>query len=83
MTQPRRPVPEMPVEELQVLAAAAGGETVAQTSRRLEIAVRTIHRLRTRAVKRLGARSAVHAVALAADAGLITVEPAGGGEGDG
>lgn len=57
--------------ELRALTAAAAGESAGETARRLLISEAAVKQARQAAVQRLGARSAIHAVALAAAAGWI------------
>lgn len=65
--------------ERTALAAAAAGESPADTSRRLLIPYDTVRSQRKRAVSRLGARTVIHAVAIAVAAGWITGEQITGG----
>lgn len=65
--------------QLQVLAAAAAGESVEDTCLRLVLAYDTVRSQRKRAVHRLDARSFTHAVALAVEAGWVTGEQIRGG----
>lgn len=58
--------------QLQVIAAAAAGESAEDTALRLVLAYDTVRSQRKRAVHRLGARSMTHAVALAVEAGWVT-----------
>ncbi|MFF5004655.1 hypothetical protein ACFY3G_17710 [Streptomyces phaeochromogenes] len=69
----------LPPHELEVIAAAAAGETLEQTSGHLVLAYETIRTRRKRAVHRLGVRSVTQAVALLVDGGWITSEQIFGG----
>lgn len=68
--------------QLLYVAAAAGGESVDTTARRLFVSPHTIRTHRVRALRRLGARDMAHAVWLATAAGWLTpdhIAPGGGG----
>lgn len=64
---------------LAVVEAAAAGDSVEDTARRLSLAYDTVKTHRQRAVSRLQARSVSHAVALCVAAGWITPGQAGQG----
>ncbi|MFE9923299.1 response regulator transcription factor [Streptomyces sp. NPDC005774] len=65
--------------QLEVLAAAASGETIEATARRMHITVDTVKSQRKRASDRIDARSMLHAVALAVASGWIPTEQDHGG----
>lgn len=65
--------------QLGIIAAAAAGESPEDTARRLCLSYYTIKAHRQRAVKRLGARSIPHAVALCTAAGWVTARQVTGG----
>ncbi|MFI6274274.1 LuxR C-terminal-related transcriptional regulator [Streptomyces sp. NPDC050988] len=69
----------LPPHELEVIAAAAAGETLEQTSGRLILSYDTIRTRRKRAVHRLGVRSVTQAVALLVAGRWITSEQISGG----
>lgn len=73
-------LPRLTERELQVLVGAAVGESQAETAERLRLSVHTIKCHRRRIQRRFGARNFTHVVAITAAAGLITVDPAAGGE---
>lgn len=54
-----------------VLVAAARGETAKETAYRLHLRPATVERQRRVAVSRLGARTLPHAVAIAAQRGIL------------
>lgn len=60
--------------ELRALIGAAAGESPREAARRILITEKTIAKQRSAAVRRLGARSLTHAVAVAVAAGWITAE---------
>ncbi|MFG2515999.1 LuxR C-terminal-related transcriptional regulator [Streptomyces sp. NPDC048584] len=60
--------------QLEALAAAAHGETIEDTARRLHVTPDTVKSARQRAARRLGAHGMVQAVALAVAAGWIPVD---------
>jgi DNA-binding CsgD family transcriptional regulator len=64
---------------LEVLAAAAAGETLEETARRTHVTYEAVTSQRQRAVTRLGARSITHAVALSVAAGWLPTEQIPGG----
>jgi DNA-binding NarL/FixJ family response regulator len=64
--------PSLTSRELEVLAAAADGRTVAHTARHLFIGERTVKEHRARIVAALGARSIAHAVAIGFRQRLLT-----------
>ena len=72
-TNPRPPLgrPLTP-REVEILAAAADGRTVAHTARHLFIGERTVKEHRARILAALGARSITHAVAIAFRRRLLT-----------
>lgn len=55
-----------------VIVAAAQGETAKETAFRLHLRPATVERQRRIAVSRLGARTLPHAVAIAAQRGLLS-----------
>jgi DNA-binding NarL/FixJ family response regulator len=57
--------------EVEILAAAADGLTAREIARRLDVAERTITTHFTRIYRKLGARSRIHAINMAAAAGLL------------
>jgi DNA-binding CsgD family transcriptional regulator len=57
--------------ETEILAAAAEGETAAQTGERLFLSSETVKGYRKRIIAKLGARNGTHAVALALRSGLL------------
>ena len=57
--------------ETEILAAAADGETAAQTGERLFLSSETVKGYRKRIIAKLGARNGTHAVALALRTGLL------------
>ena len=57
--------------ETEILAAAADGETAAQTGERLFLSSETVKGYRKRIIAKLGARNGTHAVALALRMGLL------------
>lgn len=63
-------------DETRALEVAAQGHTAAMCGRLLGCSARHYGRLAASARDALGARSLVHAVAIAAASGLITVTPA-------
>jgi hypothetical protein len=69
--------------ELRALTAAATGEPVADTARRLRCSQAALQQARKQATKRLGARNPMHAVALATAAGWIRRDQLVKGETDG
>ncbi|MDX2538851.1 helix-turn-helix transcriptional regulator [Streptomyces scabiei] len=68
------------VSQLNVLIGAARGEPAEETAERLGIAHDTVKSTRARTLRRLGARTITHAVAIAVAAGWITPAEFGGGE---
>lgn len=69
-----RPRCSLSVAQLETVLAAACGEHIEQTARRMSAAVDTVKSRRRAVVARLGARSMTHAVALCMDNGWITPE---------
>jgi len=57
--------------EAEVLAAAANGDTAAETGARLHLSSETVRSYRKRIIAKLGARNGTHAVALALRGGLL------------
>ncbi len=57
--------------ETEILAAAAEGETAAQTGERLYLSSETVKGYRKRIIAKLGARNGTHAVVLAIRRGLL------------
>jgi DNA-binding CsgD family transcriptional regulator len=57
--------------EEEVLAAAANGDTAAETGARLHLSSETVRAYRKRIIAKLGARNGTHAVALALRTGLL------------
>jgi DNA-binding CsgD family transcriptional regulator len=68
--------------ELRALTAAAAGEPVADTARRLRCSKAALQQARKQATKRLSARNPMHAVALATAAGWIRRDQLVKGEND-
>ena len=66
--------------ETEILAAAAEGETAAQTGERLFLSSETVKGYRKRIIAKLGARNGTHAVVLAIRRGLLPLVPSHGGE---
>jgi two-component system NarL family response regulator len=66
-----RPLSE---RELEVLLAAAKGETMEETAARLWLSLETIKSHRRNVIAKLGARNLSHAIALAVRSGLMSVE---------
>lgn len=66
--------------ETEILAAAAEGETAAQTGERLFLSSETVKGYRKRIIAKLGARNGTHAVVLAIRRGLLPLAPSHGGE---
>jgi DNA-binding CsgD family transcriptional regulator len=66
-----RPLSE---RELEVLHAAARGETMDETATRLWLSLETIKSHRRYVIAKLGARNLPHAIALAVRSGLMSVE---------
>ncbi|MFE7966942.1 hypothetical protein ACFU0X_28510 [Streptomyces cellulosae] len=64
--------------QLEALTAAAHGELIEVTARRVQVSVDTIKSARQRAITTLGARTAIHAVAIAVAAGWIPTDQLGG-----
>ena len=62
--------------ETEILAAAAEGETAAQTGARLFLSSETVKGYRKRIIAKLGARNGTHAVVLAIRRGLLPLAPA-------
>jgi DNA-binding CsgD family transcriptional regulator len=62
---------ELTDRETEILAAAADGETAAQTGERLFLSSETVKGYRKRIIAKLGARNGTHAVALALRSGLL------------
>jgi two-component system, NarL family, response regulator len=60
--------------ELEVLHAAANGETMEETATRLWLSLETIKSHRRNVIAKLGARNLSHAIALAVRSGLMSVE---------
>ncbi|MCM1976805.1 LuxR C-terminal-related transcriptional regulator [Streptomyces sp. G1] len=69
----------LPPAQLNAVAAAAAGESVHATARRLSLSWETVRSHRQRALRRLGARDMEHAVQLCTAAGWITPEHASAG----
>lgn len=65
--------PGLPLSEreLEILAAAAAGETRDETGRRLYLTLDTVKTHRWRAFRKLGARSLAHAIAISYERGLL------------
>jgi len=61
--------------ETEILAAAAEGETAAQTGERLYLSSETVKGYRKRIIAKLGARNGTHAVVLALRRGLLPLSP--------
>ena len=61
--------------ETEILAAAAEGETAAQTGERLFLSSETVKGYRKRIIAKLGARNGTHAVVLAIRPGLLPLAP--------
>jgi len=61
--------------ETEILAAAAEGETAAQTGERLFLSSETVKGYRKRIIAKLGARNGTHAVVLAIRRGLLPLAP--------
>lgn len=61
--------------ETEILAAAAEGETAAQTGERLYLSSETVKGYRKRIIAKLGARNGTHAVVLAIRRGLLPLAP--------
>ncbi|MCZ7589736.1 MAG: LuxR C-terminal-related transcriptional regulator [Gaiella sp.] len=61
--------------ETEILAAAAEGETAAQTGQRLYLSSETVKGYRKRIIAKLGARNGTHAVVLAIRRGLLPLMP--------
>jgi DNA-binding CsgD family transcriptional regulator len=57
--------------ETEILAAAAEGETAAETGQRLFLSSETVKGYRKRIIAKLGARNGTHAVVLAIRRGLL------------
>ena len=66
-----RPLSE---RELEVLAAAAGGETMDETAKRLWLSLETVKSHRRNVIAKLGARNLAHAIALAIRNGILSVD---------
>ena len=66
--------------ETEILAAAAEGETAAQTGERLFLSSETVKGYRKRIIAKLGARNGTHAVVLAIRRGLLPLVPPHGSE---
>jgi two-component system NarL family response regulator len=66
--------------ETEILAAAAEGETAAQTGERLFLSSETVKGYRKRIIAKLGARNGTHAVVLAIRRGLLPLAPPNGAE---
>lgn len=66
--------------ETEILAAAAEGETAAQTGARLYLSSETVKGYRKRIIAKLGARNGTHAVVLALRRGLLPLSPQHPGE---
>jgi DNA-binding CsgD family transcriptional regulator len=64
--------------ETEILAAAAEGETAAQTGERLFLSSETVKGYRKRIIAKLGARNGTHAVVLAIRRGLLPLAPSNG-----
>ncbi|MER6834283.1 hypothetical protein ABT320_09825 [Streptomyces cellulosae] len=75
-----RPVAGCPLTagQLEALTAAAHGELIEVTARRVHLSVDAIKSQRQRAITALGARTASHAVAIAVAAGWIPTDQLGG-----
>ncbi|MGA5486666.1 hypothetical protein ACPCK1_02695 [Streptomyces pseudogriseolus] len=63
--------------QLEALTAAAHGELIEVTARRVHVSVDAIKSARQRAITTLGARTAIHAVAIAVAAGWIPTDQLG------
>lgn len=63
--------------ELRVLMAAAGGSSTKSTATFVRCSVDTVKQHRSRAIKKLGASTMAHAVAIAIAHGVIECEPLG------
>lgn len=63
--------------QLEALTAAAAGELITVTARRIHVSPDTIKSARQRAITALGARTVIHAVALAVAAGWIPTDQLG------
>ena len=61
--------------ETEILAAAAEGETAAQTGERPYLSSETVKGYRKRIIAKLGARNGTHAVVLAIRRGLLPLAP--------
>ena len=66
-----RPLSE---RELEVLDAAARGETMEETATRLWLSLETIKSHRRNVIAKLGARNLSHAIALAIRSGILSVD---------
>ncbi|MFZ4143358.1 hypothetical protein ACOZDZ_21900 [Streptomyces griseoincarnatus] len=66
--------------QLEALTAAAHGELIEVTARRVHVSPDTIKSARQRAITALGARTASHAVAIAVAAGWIPTDELSGDE---
>jgi two-component system NarL family response regulator len=66
-----RPLSE---RELEVLHAAANGETMEETAARLWLSLETIKSHRRNVIAKLGARNLSHAIALSLRSGLMSVD---------
>jgi DNA-binding CsgD family transcriptional regulator len=63
-------------QERRVLEALADGHSAGETGRRLYISVATVRTHRTSLLRKLGARNAPQAVAIAYQRGLLSVDAA-------
>lgn len=63
--------------EVQILRRLAAGQYDGEIARALEISARTHRRYVTATMRKLGARTRAHAVAIAIRAGVINVTPGG------
>jgi DNA-binding CsgD family transcriptional regulator len=70
-TAEARPAVRLSVQERRVLACSADGLTYAETAAAMHISVSTVGRYIDQAVRKLDARSRLHAVVLALRAGII------------
>lgn len=65
----RRRVPVLSPRERQILRAAAEGETSRETADRLDIGYEAVKAIRKSVLRKLGARTIAHAVAVWKDVG--------------
>lgn len=68
-------VPHITAREMEVLTLYAHGLICKEIARQLEISPRTVDNLGTQVKQRIGARTMVHAVAIAMHAGLLQFDP--------